>query len=55
MKLLEMPKERNHGTGKSQMTMIVFAASGRSKFANSNETIEVVVCAEVQERNCTCT
>lgn len=43
MKLLEMPKERNYGIGKSQMTMIVFAISGRSKFATSKEAIEVVV------------
>lgn len=43
MKLLEMPKERNYCIGKSQMTMIVFAISGRSKFATSKEAIEVVV------------
>lgn len=43
MKLTKMPREKNYGTGKSQMIMIVFAASGRSKFAFSKEAIEVVV------------
>ena len=43
MKFLEMPKEENYGTGKSQIAIIVFAASGRSTFAFSKDAIEIEV------------